>query len=188
MIGKRRPLVLVALLALALGDAAVGSAPAHAVNLAQIYCTGWTYTTYNPGLTNTVQTTSVVDEGYYNVITDHSPTGLCAAAGSAATSGERTVTASLQLSCNAILTETGVETIVWNDDRSTSFTFTAEAAHVGSNTVLTETGTVTSGEFLGDNVVEQFTAPNLDFAACDTPGGVTSLDYADVLAITSQLQ
>jgi hypothetical protein len=54
---------------------------------------------------------------------------------------------------------------------------------VGSNTVLTETGTVTSGEFLGDDVVEQFIAPNLDFAACDTTG-VTSLDFLDVLAIT----
>ena len=35
------------------------------------------------------------------------------------------------------LTETGVETINWNDGQSTSFPFTATAANVGSNTVLT---------------------------------------------------
>ena len=187
MIGKRRPLVLVGLLALAFGDVAARPVPAHAADLAQIYCTGWTYTTYAPGLTNTAQTTSVVDEGYYNVITPVSPTGLCAAIGSTATSGTRDVSATLDIGCNAILTETGVETITWNDGESTSFPFTATAAHVGSNTVLTETGTVTSGEFLGDNVVEQFTAPNLDFVACDTATGVTSLDFLDVLAITPLL-
>jgi hypothetical protein len=187
MIGKRRPLVLAGLLALAFGGVAAGSAPAHAVDLTSMSCSGWTYTTYSPGLTNTVQTTTVVDEGYYDVITANSPTGACPAVGSGATSGRRDVTATLSLSCNALLTETGVETIDWNDGRSTSFPFTAVAAHIGSNTVLTETGTVDQGEFDGDSVVETFTAPNLDFAACDTPAGVTSLDYLDTLLITPQL-
>ena len=183
MIARARPLVLVGLLALAAGDVALVSAPAHADVLATITCQGWTYTTYSPGLTDTVGTTTVVDQGFYNEITPESPTGACLAVDSAATAGQRNVTATLDLSCNAILTETGVETIDWNDDQSTSFTFTAEAAHVGSNTVLTETGTVTAGEFLGHHVVETFTAPNLDFAACDTAAGVTSLDYADLLEI-----
>ena len=183
MIGRRRPAIFVALLALALGNAAAASVPAHATALASITCTGWTYTTYDPGLTNTVQSTKVVDEGYYNVITAHSPTGSCLALGSSASAGQRDVTATLNVSCNAILTETGVETINWNDGQSTAFPFTATAAHVGSNTVLTETGQVTSGEFNGDHVVETFTAPNLDFLACDTSTGVTSLDFADVITI-----
>ena len=161
------------------------SAPAHAIDLATISCTGWTYTTYSPGLTNTVQPTTVVDDGYYDVITPHSPTGSCVAIDSGATAGQRDVTATLDVSCNAILTETGVETVNWNDGQSTSFPFTATAtaAHVGSDTVLTETGEVTSGEFDGDSVVETFTAPDLDFAACGTATGVTSLDFADVLTI-----
>ena len=124
----------------------------------------------------------MVDQGNLNVIGPHSPTGSCLALGSKATSGQRDVTALLSLSCNAILTETGVETITWNDGQSTSFPFTATAAHIGSNTVLTETGTVSSGEFAGDSVVETFTAANLAFLDCATTG-VTSLDYATVLTI-----
>lgn len=173
---------LVGLAALASTGVVVGSTPAHALG-ATINCTGWSYTTYSPGLTNTVQPTTVTVAGRYNVIDEHSPTGTCLALGSSATSGERNVTALLDISCNAVLTESGTETIDWNDGLSTSFAFTAAAAHIGSNTVLTETGTVTSGEFLGQHVVETFTAANLAFTDCATPTGVTSLDYATVLTI-----
>jgi hypothetical protein len=182
MIGNRRPAVFVGLVAMALGTGVAVSAPAQAAT-ALISCTGWTYTTYSPGLTNTVQPTTVVDQGDLNVLGPNSPTGSCLDLGSSATSGQRDVTALLDLSCNAILTETGVETIDWNDGQSTSFTFTATAAHVGSNTVLTETGTVDSGEFAGDSVVETFTAANLAFTDCDTATGVASLDFATVLTI-----
>lgn len=184
MSGYRRPTALVGLAAMALGAGVAASAPAHALSLAAITCTGWTYTTYSPGLTNTVRPTTVVDQGRLNVVGPHSPTGSCLAVGSGASSGTRDVTALLNLSCNAILTESGVETIKWNDGQSTSFSFTATAAHVGSNTVLTETGDVDSGEFNGDHAVETFTAPNLAFTDCSTPTGVTSLDYATVLTIS----
>jgi hypothetical protein len=169
---------------LALGAAVAVPAPAHALSVASISCTGWTYTTYSPGLTNTMQPTTVVDQGQLNVVGPHSPAGSCLAVGSAASSGTRDVSALLNLSCNAILTETGVETINWDDGQSTSFDFTATAAHVGSNTVLTETGDVVSGEFSGDHAVETFTAPNLAFTDCSTAAGVTSLDYATVLTIS----
>ena len=186
MSGSRRPtaaLGLIGLVTLTLGTGVAASAPAQALSLATISCTGWTYTTYSPGLTNTVQPTTVVDQGRLNVTGPHSPTGSCIAVGSGATSGTRDVTAKLNLSCNAILTESGVETIKWNDGQSTSFSFTATAAHEGSNTVLTETGQVTSGEFYQQHVVETFTAPNLSFTDCATATGVTSLDYATVLTI-----
>lgn len=182
MIGKKRLTTLVGLVALALGDIALVSAPAHAA-VATVSCTGWSYTTYSPGLTDTVRPTEVIVAGRLNVIDAHSPTGSCLALGSNATSGQRNVTALLDLSCDAVLTETGTETIDWNDGQSTSFSFTATAAHVGSNTVLTETGTVTSGEFLGEKVVETFTAANPAFTDCATETGVTSLDYATVLTI-----
>ena len=182
MIGKKRLATLVGLVALALGDIALVSAPAHAA-AGTISCTGWSYTTYSPGLTDTVRPTTVTVAGRLNVIDAHSPTGSCLALGSSATAGRRDVTAPLDLSCDAVLTETGTETIDWNDGRSTSFSFTATAAHIGSNTVLTETGTVTSGEFLGEKVVETFTAANLAFTDCATRAGVTSLDYATVLTV-----
>lgn len=182
---KRQLPCLAGAFALALGGLALGAAPADAAPaaLATINCTGWSYTTYSPGLTDTVRPTTVDVAGRYNVIDAHSPTGSCLALGSAASAGQRDVTALLDLSCNAILTETGTETIDWNDGQSTSFSFTATAAHVGSNTVLTETGTVTSGEFLGQHVVETFTAANLAFTDCATQTGVTALDYATVLTI-----
>ncbi|WP_330456418.1 hypothetical protein OIB37_05685 [Streptomyces sp. NBC_00820] len=182
MTGKKRLTTLVGLLALALGNVALVSTPAHAA-AGTISCTGWSHTTYSPGLTNTVRPTTVTVAGRLNVIDEHSPTGSCLALGSSASAGVRNVTALLNLSCNAVLTETGTETIEWNDGRSTSFSFTATAAHVGSNTVLTETGTVTSGEFLGEKVVETFTAANLAFTDCATETGVTSLDYATVLTV-----
>ncbi|WP_255946549.1 hypothetical protein [Streptomyces odontomachi] len=184
MIGKKRLTTLVGLVVLALGDIALASAPVHAAAEAgTILCTGWSYTTYSPGLTNSVRPTTVTVAGRLNTIDEHSPTGSCLALGSHATAGQRNVTALLNLSCNAVLTETGTETIDWNDGRSTSFDFTATAAHIGSNTVLTETGSVTSGEFLGEKVVETFTAPSLSVTDCATETGVTSLDYATVLTI-----
>lgn len=184
MNGKKRLTTLAAaLLSLAPAGLALAPAPAQALG-ATINCTGWSYTTYSPGLTNTVRPTDVTVAGRYNVIDEHSPTGSCLAVGSGASAGRRDVTALLDLSCNAVLTETGTERIEWNDGHSTSFTFTATAAHVGSNTVLTETGTVVAGEFLGQHVVETFTAANLAFTDCATEAGVTSLDYATVLTIT----
>lgn len=146
-------------------------------------CTGWTYTTYTPGLTNTPKSTTVVDDGNLNIIDAHSPTGSCLALGSSASAGERNVTAQLDLGCSQLIVESGVETINWNDGQSTSFDFSATVTRGLSNTVILETGTVTSGEFSGASVVETFIAPNLAFAGCNTPGGVTSLDFATAITI-----
>jgi hypothetical protein len=182
MIGKRQLASLAGVLGLALGSALM-AAPAHA-STATITCTGWTHATYTPGLTNTAKSTAVVVDGDLNVIDEHSPTGSCLALGSGATAGERDVTAQLNVGCTQLIVETGVETINWNDGRSTSFTFSANVTRGLSNTVLLETGTVTAGEFTGDAVVETFTAPNIAFLNCETPGGVTALDFVTAIAIT----
>ena len=173
---------LVGVLGLALCGALMAS-PAHA-STGSMICTGWTYTTYTPGLTNTAKPTTIVDDGNLNIISEHSPTGSCIAIGSSATAGERNVTAQINLGCTQLITETGVETINWNDGQSTSFTFTANVTRGLATTVIVETGTVTSGEFTGATVVESFTAPNLAFLGCGTPGGVTSLDFITAIAIT----
>jgi len=125
----------------------------------------------------------VVDDGDLNTIDAYSPTGSCLSIGSDATAGERNVTALLNLSCTQVIVERGTETVNWNDHQSSSFPFSATVVRGVSNTVITETGTVTSGEFSGANVIETFTAPNAAFADCGTPGGVTSLDFADAIAI-----
>lgn len=176
--------VVAGLLALSLGGAVTTTAPAHAATAhAGINCTGWSYTTYSPGLTDTVRPTTVVVDGDLNVIDEHSPTGSCLPVNSTATAGERDVTAVIDLSCNQLIGESGVETIRWNNGTSSSFPFTATVVRGLSTTVLTETGTVTSGEFAGGHVVETFTAANLDLTGCLTPTGVTSLNYATVLTI-----
>jgi hypothetical protein len=182
MIGKRRLASLVGVVGLALGGA-VFAAPANA-STASMICTGWTFTTYSPGLTNTAKSTTVVDDGNLNVIGEHSPTGSCLAVGSSATAGQRDVTAQLDLDCTQLIVETGVETIDWNDGQSTSFTFSANVTRGLATTVILETGTVTSGEFDGDSVVETFTAPNIALLDCGTAGGVTALDFLTAITIT----
>jgi hypothetical protein len=181
MMRKRQIASLVAAVGLVLSGAVAPSSAS--ASIASILCTGWTYTTYTPGLTNTTKSTTVVDDGNLNVIDTHSPTGSCLAIGSSASAGERNVTAQLDLSCTQLIVESGVETIDWNDGQSTSFEFSATVTRGLSTTVVLETGTVTSGEFSGATVIETFTAPNLAFAACGTPGGVTALDFATVLTI-----
>lgn len=182
MVGKRQLVPLIGVLGLALGSA-MAATPAYA-STGSIICTGWTYTTYAPGLTNTAKSTTVVDDGNLNVIGPHSPTGSCLALGSSASAGQRDVTAQLDLGCTQLIVESGVETINWNDGQSTSFTFSANVTRGLSNTVILETGTVTSGEFTGDSVVETFTAPNTALTDCGTTGGVTALDYLTAIAIT----
>ncbi|MFE1320257.1 hypothetical protein [Kitasatospora phosalacinea] len=186
MLRTGRATTLAGLLALLLGSATLSAAaPAQAAPaaLATITCTGWTYTTYSPGLTHTVRPTTVTVDGNLNVPGPHSPTGSCLAVGSTASAGERDVTALLELSCDQLLTETGVETVRWNNGTASSFPFTATVVRGLATTVITETGTVTSGEFLGGTVVETFTAPNLDLLACDSPGGATVLNFATVLTV-----
>lgn len=182
MIGKRRLASFAGVLGLALGSAVL-AVPAYA-SITTISCTGWTHATYTPGLTNTAKSTAVVVDGDLNVIDEHSPTGSCLAVGSTATAGERDVTAQLNVGCTQLIVETGVETINWNDGQSTAFTFSANVTRGLSNTVILETGTVTAGEFAGDSAVETFTAPNIAFAGCGTPGGVTALDFVTAITIT----
>lgn len=181
--GRKRFGVGIGLLALLIGSAAGAAGPAHAAGAATISCTGWSYTTYSPGMTTTIRPLLVSVDGDLGLVDEHSPTGTCVAAGTAATSGERDTSAELTLGCDQLLTETGVETVAWNDGQSTSFRFTATVAHTSAAVVLTETGTVISGEFLGEHVVETFTAPNTALLACTTPAGVTSLNYATVLTV-----
>lgn len=183
MIRQGRLGVTIGVLSLLVGSTVGGASPAHAAGAATISCTGWSYTTYSPGLTTTVRPLLVSVDGDLGIVDEHSPTATCVAAGTAATAGERDTSAVLTLGCDQLLTESGVETVAWNDGQSTSFQFTATVAHTAAAVVLTETGTVISGEFLGEHVVETFTAPNTALLACFTPAGVTSLDYATVLTI-----
>jgi hypothetical protein len=172
-------------LAAAFGAVAGAAAPPAWATVAGISCTGWQYDTYTPGITNALQPTTVGLDGDLNVIDDHSPTGSCVAIGSRATAGEQDETLPLlDISCTQLFVVSPPQTIHWNDGQSSTFTGIATTVRGASNTVLTDTGTVVSGEFAGDVAVFTLIAPNLAFANCATPDGVTTLDFAATLTFT----
>jgi hypothetical protein len=107
------------------------------------------------------------------------------AVGSAATAGqEDQVLPPLNRSCTQLLVTSPPLVFSWNDGRSSTITGTGVVTHAAGQVVITDTGTVTSGEFAGDSAVLTLTAPDADFLACFTPGGVTTLDFAETLTIT----
>src|SRR5581483_3136687 len=103
-------------------------------------------------------------------------------AAQAARSGQ--LHARLDISCTQLFVVSPPQTIQWNDGQASTFTGTATTVRGASNTVLTDTGTVVSGEFTGDVAVFTLVAPNTAFADCGTLGGVTALDFAATLTFT----
>ena len=181
---RKRLASWIAVPALAAGTTAwTAAAPAHAAVTA-MSCTGWDHATFSPGLTDTLRSTTVTNDEDLNVLDAFSPTGSCVAVGSAATAGELDVTVVAPSSCTQIISLTGTHTIAWNDGRSSTIPYTATIARGDSTTVITLTGTVSSGEFSGDSVVQTYTALNTAFAACGSPSGLPSLDLALTLTIT----
>lgn len=181
---KRHLVSAAAAVALAAGCAALAAAPAHAA-VSGISCTGWQHDTYDPGATNTEQVTTVTFDDYLNIINGNSPTGSCIAIGSTASAGEQGGSFTGDVSCNGISTHMESDTYSWNDGHSTTMELSAQVAIVGSNTVITLEGTVTSGEFSGGSVLLTLTAPSVDFADCSTPGGVTAFEFAETLTIVA---
>jgi hypothetical protein len=181
MIGRRLSL-FVAMIALVVSTAAL-AAPAHAA-IASISCTGWQYDTYSPGLTNRLQSTTVVLDEDLNVLDGHSPTGSCIAVGSRATAEEADLSFTANDSCTQLVIQSPMtETFNWNDGRTTTVSASGVEVRGLSNTVITYTGAVTSGEFSGDSFLETLTALNTAFADCSRPGGVGSLDFAETVTI-----
>ena len=183
--GRKRLMSWIAVPAMAVGTSVlVAVAPAHSSAVTAISCTGWDHVTFSPGLTNTLRSTTVTNDEDLNVIDAYSPTGSCLAVGSAATAGELDVAVVAPVSCTQIISLTGTHTIAWNDGQSSTIPYTATIARGNSTTVITLTGTVSSGEFSGDAVVQTYTAANTAFAACSSPDGLSSLDFALTLTIT----
>src|ERR1700722_12107383 len=163
---------------------ALAAAPAHAA-VSGISCTGWQHATYDPGVTNTEQLSTVTYHDYLNIINGYSPTGSCIAVGSTASTGEQDGSFTGDVTCNTISTHMESDTYSWNDGESSTMALSAQVAIVGSNTVITLEGTVTAGEFSGGSVLLTLTAPSLDFANCSTPGGVTTFEFAETLTIVA---
>lgn len=180
---RRRLASFIGTIALAICTAIV-AAPAHAAS-ASISCTGWQYNTYTPGLTNTLQLTTIVLDEDLNVLDSHSPTGSCIAVGSSATSEQADLSFMADDACTQLVTQSPMtETFNWNDGQTSTVSASGVEVRGASNTVITYTGTVTAGEFSGDSFLETLTAPNTAFTKCSSPHGVTSLDFAETVTMS----
>ncbi|MFC8732876.1 hypothetical protein ACFT5B_10490 [Luteimicrobium sp. NPDC057192] len=156
--------------------AAFAIAPTASAGPLDATCTGTVAVDYSPGLTLTAQTvTASATSTYPSCLT--SQTGVT----SASASGSVTDT----LDCNSLLTTTtGVKTYHWNDGTTSRFEYTRTGTRVLSQTVVTFTGTITSGKFSGDTAVETNIAANLGLLDCLAPGGVTHVDFTALVELT----
>ena len=168
--------------ALALSAAAALPPSPSSASALDVTCTPPTSTVvaFNPALTATPQTTTV------SVSTQYGP---CISAGTPTlTSG----TAGFQApapgwSCHNLLQAfPSTFTITWNTGQTSTISGNATSTITGGALVYTLTGTVTSGLFTGDTVLQTSTAPATNILLCTLGVGSVSSIYSLVtLAITS---
>jgi hypothetical protein len=88
-------------------------------------------------------------------------------------------------SCLGPLLETGQgsETITWNTGQASTFSFARTGNTVGGATVVTQTGTISSGVFAGKSAVKAVVSPALNLLQC-LFGGVTDRTGPVTLTLT----
>jgi hypothetical protein len=179
----RRTFVVRAFLALLLALLGVSAlfaiGPARtAYALTTLTCTvGTSALTYDPGIIfSTARTTNFTDDEHV---------GTCIGLGGAAGIhfGDHSISGSLTLTCDELFSATVSITYDWDNSTSSTFSVTPVVTSVGSTTVATATGTVTSGVGNGHTVVIVTTYANTQLLACATSTGLTSLSGTETLAI-----
>jgi hypothetical protein len=154
------------------------SAVAAAAGTTQTSCTGSYHTTYDPGLTNTPETVKFKTVNTYNDCLLSPPI----------TSGESQASGSIpSASCTDLFSggDSGHTTITWNTGQKTTYDWTAIAEEIGGNLVDTETGTVVSGQFTGDQVVRTSTTSiSMITNGCNSPQGLRDETGTVSLVIT----
>lgn len=150
-------------------------APADA-DVLDVTCTGSQHITYSPGIVLSPErdvTTTV--EGTYSCVS------------SDVTGATTYATFTGPESCLAVAEiESLSSTFTWNDGSTSTATYTTTVTYGVGTTVLTKTGTVTSGRFAGDTFLQVITGPNLGgLLACLTSTGLTENTETALLEITS---
>lgn len=163
---KSRFHVLASFAALAVAGVSVSSSAAHAAS--STTCTGSSAVSYSPGMTFTRQTISWTLTDTYS---------SCTSTDSSLTAGGLSKNITGEASCDdgvGLLPATSI-TISWNNSQSSTVTLTTvtDALVLGSEQV-TAVGTVTSGEFAGDDVTIVWVYAVLNPLQCMTSQGVTS--------------
>lgn len=149
--------------------------PSHAQGLTLVTCVGTHAATWTPGLTNTVQTVTLSTQSLWS----------CPLPGTSASSEQYV---SQQLSCETLLKSGSLKWVIdWAGGETTTAQLNAVANVVDGNVVVTLTGSVVEGLYLGDNVAITVTDTNLGAtleSACTSPGGLTNASGPSVLTIT----
>lgn len=176
---RRTLAVLFAALALVLGGLLTApAAQAAPAALGDLVCpAGNQAVSFSPGLTNTSKTTT---------ITYNATLGVCASlTHPEITSGGSAGTVVAPYSCLDLLnTSTGTQTFTWNTGQSSVLSYTRTVTILNGQTVITLTGTITSGLFTGGHAVFTVVEPALQLTACETPQGLTSQAGVTTLVIT----
>ena len=168
--------------ALALSTAAALPASPASASALDVTCTPPTSTVvaFNPALTATPQNTTVsVSTQYGPCISASAPTLVSGTAGFQAPAPG--------WSCQMLLQAfPSTFTITWNTGQTSTISGNATSTITGGALVYTLTGTVTSGLFVGDTVLQTSTAPATNVLLCILGLGKVSSIYSLVtLEITS---
>ncbi|NTX02682.1 MULTISPECIES: hypothetical protein [Myxococcus] len=167
------------------GSSAETSEAALDLGLVLVTCpVGTSQAFYSPGLKPTPQDVTVSGPATFsNCVT---------VLGAPVTSGTTNLAPVVvrDLSCVALLQPSSVtQTVTWNTGESSTLVLTQLLLDVqGTLTVLTRTGTVASGKFVGATAVRTITYVTLDLEnGCTSPEGLTSLSGPTTLTLTKLL-
>ncbi|MEV6527316.1 hypothetical protein AB0M43_35865 [Longispora sp. NPDC051575] len=177
---SRRIPSLLCTLALAVTAGLFTAGPAHAAPL-DLTCAppSSNVTSYNPPLTLSTTGTVQVDTTVAY--------GPCVSASHPAiVSGLRQTSFPVADGCNDLLgSGTITYTITWNTGQTSAITTNFTATVAGAAFVVVETGTITSGLFAGDTIVQNFTGPSTNITLCLLGLGTVPNIYAvGTVAIT----
>jgi len=171
--------VLSGLFILVLFAAQLGGEPAGAAGLLDLMCTGTESATYSPGLTLSTQSVTVTASHTYT---------SCSGSDPSVTSGSDGRMLRNNISCLTLADGgAGTLSLAWNNGRTSMFNFNRLVTHPVGETVVAYVGSITSGEFAGDNAVLTVTSATLDAAACIAPPGVPGSSGLAVLVVTGLL-
>lgn len=171
--------VVVSVLLLMLGLTATPTS-ATASGLLDVTCTGSQTSTYSPPLTLTPRASTTTASTQYGPCVSLSQPGI--------TSGSRTASIFYpSRSCLDLLDSQAITfTIKWNTGQTSTISANTTTSVVGATLTVTITGTVTSGLFTGDSVVQVNEGPATDVTLCTLGlGSVSSIYSLVALEITS---
>ncbi|MFC6061272.1 hypothetical protein [Streptomyces ochraceiscleroticus] len=160
---------------LAAAGVPVASAPAHAVGT-EVVCNGSQDQKYSPGLKLVATPQTFSETTTYDICRPLSELGI--ASGTSESTGKTP-----PMTCVDALRNNHVsKKITWNTGKTSTFTYDVTATHVGGQTVVTRTGTITSGAFAGQPAREVITGPTPDTLKC-LKGGITERTGVATLTI-----